>query len=129
MWFLYLGMLGKGLQLKSTTLLTFFQWLSVRKTFANHLENYDFYSDFKYGFRSSRSMVDLLIALSDRIARDYDRPGSTRAATVDIYKAFARVWRVFLCLPSPQTYVVSVQEFQVKYLVLFHLILSIDGFE
>ena len=74
-------------------------------------------------------MVDLLIALSDRIARDYDRPGSTRAATVDIYKAFARVWRVFLCLPSPQTYVVTVQEFQVKYLVLFHLILSIDGFE
>ena len=66
-------------------------------------------------------MVDLLIALSDRTARDYDSPGSTRAATVDIYKAFARVWRVFLCLPSPQTYVVWNSRSNIwSYFILFH---------
>ena len=35
----------------------------------DHLEKYDIFSDFHYGFRSSRSMTDLLTVVSDRVAR------------------------------------------------------------
>ena len=35
----------------------------------DHLEKYDIFSDFQYGFRSSRSMTDLLTVVSDRVAR------------------------------------------------------------
>ena len=35
----------------------------------DHLEKYDIFSDFHYGFRSSRSMTDLLTVVSDRDAR------------------------------------------------------------
>ena len=34
-----------------------------------HLEKCGLFSDFKYGFRSSRSAVDLLTVVSDRIAK------------------------------------------------------------
>ena len=34
----------------------------------DHLENSDLSSDFQYGFRSSRSIADLLTDVSDRIA-------------------------------------------------------------
>ena len=37
----------------------------------DHLEKCDLFSDFQYGFRSSRSTADLLTAVSDRIARAY----------------------------------------------------------
>ena len=49
------------------------------------------FSDFQYGFRSSRLTADLLTVASDRIARAFDRSGATRAAAVDISKAFERV--------------------------------------
>ena len=61
-------MLGKGLQLKTNALLVFFLWL-------DHLENYGLFSDFQNGFRSSRSTVELLTAVSDRIARASTRSG------------------------------------------------------
>ena len=35
----------------------------------DHLEKYGIFSNFQYGFRSSRSMADLLTVVSDRIAR------------------------------------------------------------
>ena len=35
----------------------------------DHLEKYDIFSDFHYGFTSSRSMTDLLTVVSDRVAR------------------------------------------------------------
>ena len=35
----------------------------------DHLKKYDIFSDFQYGFRSSRSMTDLLTVVSDRVAR------------------------------------------------------------
>ena len=35
----------------------------------DHLEIYGIFSDFQYGFRSSRSTADLLTVVSDRIAR------------------------------------------------------------
>ena len=50
------------------------------------------FSDFQYGFRSSRSTADLLTVVSDRISRAFNRSGATRAATLDISEAFDRVW-------------------------------------
>ena len=47
-----------------------------------------FFSDFQYGFRSSRSTADLLTAVSDRIVRVFSRFGATRAAALDMSKAF-----------------------------------------
>ena len=49
------------------------------------------FSDFQYGFRSSRSTTDLLIIVSDRIAKAFNRFGATRDVTLDISKAFDRV--------------------------------------
>ena len=35
-----------------------------------------FFFHFQYGFRSSQSTADLLIVVSDRIARAFNRPGT-----------------------------------------------------
>ena len=50
------------------------------------------FSDFQYGFRSSRSTADLLTVVSVRITRAFNKPGATRAVALDISKAFDRVW-------------------------------------
>ena len=55
-----------------------------------------FFSDFQYGFRSSRSTADLLTVVSDRIAMAFNKPGATRAAPLDISKAFDGVWHAGL---------------------------------
>ena len=47
-----------------------------------------FFSDFQYGFRSSQLTADLLIVVSDRITRAFNRSGATRAVALDIFKAF-----------------------------------------
>ena len=57
----------------------------------DHLENCGLFSDFQFGFRSSRSTADLLAVVSDRIARAFNRSGATRAVALDISKAFDRV--------------------------------------
>ena len=54
------------------------------------------FSDFQYGFRSSRSTADLLTVVSDRIARAFSRSGATRAVALDISKAFDRIWHAGL---------------------------------
>ena len=41
----------------------------------NHLEKCGLFSDFQYGFRSSRSTADLLTVVSDRIARAFNKSG------------------------------------------------------
>ena len=41
----------------------------VNHRIAGHLEKCGLFSDFEYGFRSSRSTADLLTVVSDRIAR------------------------------------------------------------
>ena len=58
----------------------------------DHLEKCGLFSDFQYGFRSSRSTAGLLTVVSDRIARPFNRSGSTPAVALDISKAFDRVW-------------------------------------
>ena len=50
-----------------------------------------FFSDFQYGFRSSRLIVDLLTVVSDGISRDFNMSGTTQAVALDISKAFDRV--------------------------------------
>ena len=68
----------------------------VNNTIVDHLEKCGLFSDFQYGFRSSRSTSDLLTVVSDRIARAFNRSGATRAVALDISKAFDRVWHAGL---------------------------------
>ena len=76
--------------------------------------------DFENGFRSSPSTADLLTVLSDRIARAFNRSGTTQAVPLDISMAFNRVWRASLLH--------KLLEFQVGYLSLFLLFPLVGGF-
>ena len=52
------------------------------------------FSDLQYGFRSTRSTVDLLIVVSDRIARAFNMFRDTRAVALDISKALFLLFSV-----------------------------------
>ena len=45
----------------------------VNNKIVDHLEKCGLFSDFQYGFRSSRSTADLVTVVSDRIARTFNR--------------------------------------------------------
>ena len=66
----------------------------LNDTIVDHLEKGCLFSDFQYGFRSSRSTADLLTVVSDKIGWAFNMVafGATRAVAVDISKAFDRVW-------------------------------------
>ena len=49
----------------------------VNNTLVNHLEKRVFFSDFKYGFGSSRSTADLLTVVSNRTEKACNRSGAT----------------------------------------------------
>ena len=68
----------------------------VNDKLVDHIEKCVLFPDFQYGFRSSQSNADLLIVVSDGIARAFDRSGSTRAVTLDISKGFDKVWHAGL---------------------------------
>ena len=57
----------------------------------DQLEKCNLFPDFEYGFRSSQSTSDLIIIVSDRIVRTFNRSGGTQAVALDIFKAFDRV--------------------------------------
>ena len=76
----------------------------------DHLDKCGLFSNFQYGFRSSRSTADLLTVLSDRIARAFNRSGATRAVALDTPKAFDRVWHAGL-LHKLKSYEISGQIF------------------
>ena len=80
----------------------------VNNRIADHLEKCGLFSDFQFGFRST---ADLLTVVSNRIARALNRSGATRAAALDISKAFDRVWHSGLLHKLR----VSLMEFQVIY--------------
>ena len=128
----------------------------VNNRIVDHLEKCGLFSDFQYGFRSSRSTADLLTVVSDRIAWAFNRSGATRAVALDISKAFDRVWHasisfrfrfsykdVYLNSFFPRTAKLwnslpiecfpltnlSLTEFQVRYSALFLLFSVIDDFE
>ena len=62
----------------------------------DHLKKCGLFSDLQYGFRSSWPTADLLTVVSDWIALDFNRSGTTRAVALDISKAFDRVWHAGL---------------------------------
>ena len=68
----------------------------VNNRIVGHLEKCGLFSDFQYGFRSSRSTADLLTVVSDRIASAFNKSRATRAVALDISKAFDRVWHAGL---------------------------------
>ena len=68
----------------------------VNNKIVDHLEKFGLFSDFQYGFRSSRSTANLLTVVSNRIARAFNRSGVTRAVALEISKAFDRVWHASL---------------------------------
>ena len=82
----------------------------VNDRIVDNLEKRGLFSDFHYGFRSSRSTADLLTVVSDRIARAFNRSRATRAVALDISKAFDRVWHAGL-LHKPKSYGISGQIF------------------
>ena len=63
----------------------------VNNRIVDHLEICGLFSYFQYGFRSSRSIADLLAVVSDRIARAFNRSGATQVVALHISKAFGRV--------------------------------------
>ena len=86
-----------------------FEKLENNRT-VDHLEKCGLFSNFQYGFRSSRSTADLLTVVSDRIARAFNRSGASRAVALGISKAFERVWHAGL-LHKRQSYGISGQIF------------------
>ena len=102
----------------------------VNNRIVDHLEKCGLFSDFQYGFRSSRSTVDLLTVVSDRIARAFNGSGTTRDVLLDISKAFDRVWYASL-LHKLKSYGISDFYFRISvfYLALFLLFSVIDGLE
>ena len=57
-----------------------------------YLDKCGLFSDFQCGFRSSKSIVDFLTVVSDRIARAFNIFGSTWVVALDISKAFMLVF-------------------------------------
>ena len=49
----------------------------VNNRIVDQLEKCGLFSDFQYGFRSSRSTADLLTVVSDRTARAFNKSGAT----------------------------------------------------
>ena len=82
----------------------------VNNRIVDHLEKCNLFSDFQYGFRSSRSTAYLLTVVSDRIARAFNRSGATGAVALDISKAFDKVWHAGL-LHKLKSYGISGQIF------------------
>ena len=109
-------MLGKGLLLKTTALLSLLSVVSkvfeklVNNRIVDHLEKCGLFSDFQCGFRSYRSTADLLTVVSDRIARAFNKSRATRAVALDISKAFNRVGHASL-LHKLKSYGISGQIF------------------
>ena len=100
----------------------------VNNRIVDHLEKCGLFSDFQYGFRSSRSTADLLTVVSDRIARAFNRSGATRAVALDISKAFDKVWHAGL-LHKLKSYGISGQIFGLisSYLSNRQLRVGLDG--
>ena len=64
----------------------------VNNRIVDHLEKCGLFSDFQYGYRSSRSTADLLTVVSDGISGAFNRSQVTGAVKLDISKAFDMVW-------------------------------------
>ena len=68
----------------------------VNNRIVDYLEKCGIFSDFRSGYKSSQSIADLLAVVSDRIARAFNRSGTTHDVALDLSKAFDRIWHTFL---------------------------------
>ena len=117
LWSLCLRMLGKGLLLKATALLVFFLWI------VDHLKKCSLFSDFQYGFRSSRSTADLLTVVSNRMLGLL-----TGLELLELWHLiYPRLLTGFGMLVFFTN--LSLMEFHVRYSALFLLFSVIDDFE
>ena len=82
----------------------------VNNKSVDHREKCGLFSDFQYGFRSSRSTAELLTVVSDRIAKAFNKSGATGTVALNISKAFDRVWHAGL-LHKLKSYGISGQIF------------------
>ena len=82
----------------------------VNNRVVGHLEKFGLFSDFQYGFGSSRSAADLLTVVSDRMSRAFNRSGATWAVALDISKVVDTVWHAGL-LHKLKSYEISGQIF------------------
>ena len=82
----------------------------VSNRIIDHLEKCGGFSDFQYGFRSSRSTTDVLTVVSGRVARAFNRSGAARAVALNISKPFDRVCHAGL-LHKLKSYEISGQIF------------------
>ena len=100
LWFLYLRLLGKGLQLNISILLLFmvsniFENLVNNRT-VDQVEKCALFSDFQYDLRSSESTTDLLRVVNDKTARVFNRYGAIWVVALDMSKTFDRLWHAGL---------------------------------
>ena len=104
-----------------------FQKLANNKI-VDHLAKSGLFSNFQYGFRSSRSTVGLLAVVSDKIAKAFNGSGATRAVALDISKTFDRVWNAAL-LHKLRSYGISGETFGFisSFLSNRHLPAVLDG--
>ena len=84
--------------------------IPVDNRIIDHLEKCSLFSDFQYGFRSSRSTADLLRVVCDRFARVFNRFGATQAVAFGISRSFDRVWHAVV-LHKRKSYGISGQIF------------------
>ena len=94
----------------------------VNNRIVDHLEKSSLFSDFQYGFRSSRLNADFLTVVFDRIARDFNRSRATLALALDNPR-FLRDIRMLVFFRN-----LVLMEYQIRYLALFLLFSVIGGF-
>ena len=95
----------------------------VNNRIVDHLEKCGLLSDFQYGFRSSRSIADLLTVVSDRIARVLTGVGLLELWHL-IYPRLLIGFGMLVFFTN-----LSLMEFQVRYSALFLLFAVIASFE
>ena len=61
----------------------------VHNRVVDHLEKCGLFSDFQYGFESSRSTAYLVTVVSDRIATAFNRSGASQAVSLDTPRLLA----------------------------------------
>ena len=88
----------------------------VNNRIVDYLEKCGLFSDFQYGFRSSRSTADLLTVVSDKIPRACNRSGATQAVA-----RFLTGFGMLVFFTN-----VSLMEFQARF--LFSVIDSLQSF-
>lgn len=73
----------------------------VNKQLMRYLEDHDLLNDRQYGFRQGRSTGDLLVYLTHRWASTIESQGEALAVSLDVAKAFDRVWHRSLLSKLP----------------------------